>query len=308
MADSAAKDFAYLQIASASGDVTAETSTWKGKRLRVKSAKPDFLQRLQAVWTDGEVEAEVLAERERAFSERYKGKRMLIADDGVVTIEASKAPVATVVVEAPQTEKEGADENDGHLSSKIPDDDNESDDEVGLVDAMDAVEAELSSETSNEDVDAPEDAAMSSETSEDEEGEQDDVAIDANEDEVLPADDIDMEAETERERELAYAQAQAASRSSKTDSEDNDEDVHMEAEIAKELEAASVKMTPAAPVVDAAARKKAANARRLAAIREREEQVAAMRKQPTLITATNKKITFGDDSDDSSYSQHLKLA
>ncbi|KDO25180.1 hypothetical protein SPRG_22237 [Saprolegnia parasitica CBS 223.65] len=162
---------------------------------------------------------------------------------------------ATVVVEAPQSDKEDADENDGHLSS---------------------------------------------ETSEDEEDEQDDVALDDDEDEASPADDIDMEAATERELELACAQAPAASSSSsETDSEDNDEDVDMEAEIVKELEAATVEMTPAAPVVAEAARKEAANARRLAGIKEREAQMAAMKKQPTPIATTNKTITFGDDSDDS---------
>ncbi|EQC30440.1 hypothetical protein SDRG_11759 [Saprolegnia diclina VS20] len=361
MANSAAKDFAYLQIASASGDAAAETATvdafvkayhntkWKGKRLRVESAKPDFLQRLQAAWTDDEVvKAEVLAERERAFapaqsdeapamelkkSKRYKGKRMLFGDDGVVTIVASKAPVvAAVVAEAPQSDREAADEDDGHLSSETSDDDDKSDDEVASADAIDATndddvameaeveapvaDAELSSETSDEDIDAPEDGAMSSETSDDEAEEEGDEQEDADapvddvadEDEASPADDIDMEAEIERELELAYAQAQAASSSSSdsdsnsedsdSNSEDNDEDVDMEAEIAKELEA-PVEVTPAAPVVDEAARKEAANARRLAAIKEREAQMAAKKKQPTPIAATNKKITFGDDSDDS---------
>ncbi|KDO18528.1 hypothetical protein SPRG_16083 [Saprolegnia parasitica CBS 223.65] len=86
----------------------------------------------------------------------------------------------------------------------------------------------------------------------------------------------------------------------------------MEAEIAEELEAASVEMTPAAPVVD-----EAANARRLAVIKEREAQVAAMKMQPTPIAATNKTINSdkraffsdsdGDDDDDKDDDDFLGL-
>ncbi|KDO18163.1 hypothetical protein SPRG_16429 [Saprolegnia parasitica CBS 223.65] len=276
MANSAANDFAYLQIASPSGDVATETSTPLSRRTTIPSGRvsgcasirpsPTLCsgcRRRRPTTRSPSVSAPLhLPKPTKRRQWSSKGQALRRQAHALV---ASKAPVAaTVVVEAPQSDTEDADQNDGHLSS----------------------------ETSDEDVDAPEDAAMSSKTSEDvedEEDEQDDVAV---EDEASPADDIDMEAAIKRKLVLAYVQAQAASSSSSetdSDSEDNDGDVDIEAETAKELEAAPVEMTLAAPVVDVAAKP-----RRDAAINEREAQMVAMKKQPTPIAATNKKI---DDDD-----------
>ncbi|OQR91573.1 hypothetical protein ACHHYP_04554 [Achlya hypogyna] len=339
MANSAASDFAYLQVASATGDATAEAATidafvkayhntkWKGKRLRVEPAKPDYLQRLKLAWADdAAAKAEVLALREQAFapvdldgppvlelkkSKRFKGQRIRFGDDGRAMAVAKTGVKAVAVSATSEDEAMGSDESDEEASVAAAED---CEPEAAIDDA------ELSSETSDEDVDVEDDAAaLSSETSDDD-GDDADASDDGNDGGEAASDDEDIDVEAEIANELQGdsddidMEAEIAKELLR---ESDGEDIDMEAEIAKELaqQVASSSSASAssddepedtitapeevqAPV-DEAARKEAANARRLAALAERDAAAKAAAKKPVVAAAAmSKKIVFDSDDDD----------
>ncbi len=92
MSNSNASDFAYLQLASANGSADEESAAvasfvkayhntkWKGKRLRIEPARPDYLQRLAQEW------------EEQAKKATTKSKDKLALDLAPLSSSSSSAP------------------------------------------------------------------------------------------------------------------------------------------------------------------------------------------------------------------------
>ncbi|KAH9129024.1 hypothetical protein LEN26_001082 [Aphanomyces euteiches] len=317
MSNSNASDFAYVEIQSSDPEAEAaaakalvngyHNTKWKGKRLRVEPALPDYMARLQAEWNDAEVQKQDLeAARQAALrggtststdltlkpSKRFKGSKTTFDKEGN----------AIVQVEPPKHKPEVGSADDD-VSSESSDD----------IERPAAAE-ELSSESSDEEMDP----------------------------EQVPApvakkrlEDLSSESSDEEEQESAVPEPKSKTKQLELSSESSDDDDGVD-EIATKLSSpakaattpspskASVapKVAPSRPVLDDETsstssdsdaspakpatsikteieRREEANKRRLAALAEKQAQAAASKAKAVVVAASgNKKITFDSDGEE----------
>ncbi|OQR80685.1 radial spoke head 10 family protein, partial [Thraustotheca clavata] len=335
MANSAASDFAYLTVRSSARDEDLEerivdalvkayhNTKWKGKRLRVEIAKPDYLERLRLLREEDAKRREdtILVRNEMLSStgfenpvlelkktKRYRGKRVVFDENGGVA-DVEKADTANLSTETLDEESD-EDVESVRESLEVQEMDVNSDDEENshenyvVMDDKDELSSETSEEELQEQEDELQDGELSSETSEEEDVEaenelssetsEEEKSDDKNQDDSSDAEEeLDIEAEIQKELNANDEEEDLdieAEIQKELNANDTEEELDVQAEIQKELKGKAV------PVMDEAARKEAANARRLAAIQEREALAKAAKiKKPAPIA--NKKITFGSDDE-----------